>query len=261
MALRKIVKIDEQKCNGCGECIPGCPEGALRIVEGKARLVRDEYCDGLGACLGKCPQNAITIVEREAADFDEQAVAAHQLHDHRRSAKAHSRGPGAPGCPGAAVMDMGTEPATPAPSSDAEPTSALTQWPVQLHLVPVRAPFFDGADLLLAADCTPFALADFHGRLLRGRRILVACPKLDDTETYEQKLAAMLRENDIKALTVVHMEVPCCRGLVTLALKAVRLSGKDVPLKEITVTLRGRIQGPQKVHHHLAPEGVGGGMQ
>jgi len=242
MAVREIVRIDEEKCNGCGECVPNCPEGALKIVGGKAKLVRDQYCDGLGACLGTCPQDAITVIEREAEDFDEETVAARQSHGHHHPPDPHGHAAHAAGCPGAAVVDMCSDKDAAAPAGETGRPSALTQWPVQLHLVPTGAPFFEGADLLLAADCAPFAMADFHERLLRGRRLLIACPKLDDTTPYEEKLTAILRENEIRSLTVVHMEVPCCYGLVTLARRAAQLSGKDIPLEEVTVTLRGGVQ-------------------
>jgi len=255
MATRRIVQIDEAKCDGCGECIPNCPEGALKIIDGKARLVRDKYCDGLGACLGTCPQDAITIVEREAEDFDQDAVVAQQSHEHAHSLHEHKHAPHESGCPGAAVMDIssGQEADTETIRAGRRP-SALTQWPVQLYLVPSDAPFFDGADVLLAADCTPFALADFHERLLPGRKLLVACPKLDDTTIYEKKLTAILRENGIRSLTVVHMEVPCCYGLVMLARKAVQLSGKDIPVENVTVTLRGGVRENQEQVVRSAPQ-------
>ncbi len=235
MAVREIVQIDEEKCNGCGECIPNCHEGALRIIDGKARLIRDTYCDGLGACLGTCPQDAITIVEREAEDFDLQAVSVHQSRGGQHSA-------GAAGCPGAAMMDTVSDADANVPATGAGHGSALAQWPIQLHLVPPDAPFFDGADLLLAADCTPFALADFHERLLRGRRLLIGCPKLDDSAYYAEKLGAILNRNDIRSLTVVHMEVPCCFGLIELAKRALAASGKHVPVKEVIVSLRGQAE-------------------
>jgi Pyruvate/2-oxoacid:ferredoxin oxidoreductase delta subunit len=236
LTVRGIVRIDEEKCNGCGECIPRCDEGALRIVDGKARLVGDVYCDGLGACLGTCPQDAITIVQREADDFDEEAVREHLAREERPSPPP----PQECGCPGAALMQAQFEDEqTTAASSPQERPSALRQWPVQLTLVPVRAPFFDGADLLLAADCAPFALAGFHDRLLQGRRLLVGCPKLDDAEAYTQKLAEILKQNDVHSLTVVHMEVPCCHGLMGIARRAIARSGATLPLDEMIVSVRG----------------------
>jgi Fe-S-cluster-containing hydrogenase component 2 len=244
MAVRQIVEIDEEKCDGCGQCIPACAEGALKVVDGKARLVSDLYCDGLGNCLGVCPQDAIRVVEREADAFDEDAAAAHL----RRHTPNHAHGMGAHGaaCPGAALMDLTAgrkgNRTDAAQGQTGERPSALMQWPVQLHLAPVRAPFFDGADLLLAADCVPFALAGFHERLLAGRTLLVGCPKLDDAELYAKKLAAIFGQNDIRSLTVVHMEVPCCHGLTALAQTALAQSGKQVPLTEVTVTVRGEIR-------------------
>ena len=231
MAVRKIVTIDEERCNGCGECIPNCAEGALEIVDGKARLTADRYCDGLGACLGHCPQDAISVEEREAEVFDEEAVAERQ-----RQAK---QGPQAHACPGAAMMsfaapDYGAKAGGPLPS-------ALSQWPVQLHLVPAGAPFLNGADLLLCADCVPFALPDLHSELLAGHKLLVGCPKLDDTRAYLEKLTDILRENDVRSLTVAHMEVPCCHGLVRLAQRAVQDCGKEVPLRSVEVSVRGQL--------------------
>jgi len=225
MAVRKIVQIAEEKCNGCGECIPNCAEGALKIIDGKARLVSDRHCDGLGACLGTCPQGAIMIVEREADEFDEAAVGA--------------RADMPKGCvaPDAAPHTARTE-------QSAGP-SALSQWPVQLSLVPVNAPFLKGADVLLAADCVPFALADFHARLLRGRKLLIGCPKLDDCGPYVEKLAQILKQNDIRSLTVAHMEVPCCFGLIALAKRAAAESGKQVPVEEVILSVQGDVREPQ----------------
>jgi Pyruvate/2-oxoacid:ferredoxin oxidoreductase delta subunit len=236
MTVRKIVRIDEEKCDGCGQCIPNCREGALRVVDGKARLVSDRYCDGLGACLGVCPRDAITVIEREADEFDEQAVAAFHAVGGPHMRAAHG------GCPGAALMSFAAgDDAAPA-SEPSDSPSALRQWPVQLELVPVNAPFFDGADLLLVADCVPFAVADFHARFLRGRKLLVGCPKLDDTARYAAKLAAILKGNDIRSLTIVHMEVPCCFGLVALARRALAESEKQVPVQEVVVGVQGAVR-------------------
>lgn len=235
MATRKIVQIDEDKCNGCGECIPNCPEGALRIVDGKARLVSDTHCDGLGACLGTCPQDAISIVEREAEEFDEEAVA--ERMGHEEAGHPHH---GA--CPGAALMEFPEAAAHTRHKHNGPHETALSQWPVQLDLVPADAPLFDGADLLLAADCVPFAMADFHDRLLAGRKVLVGCPKLDDAARYEEKLTAILRQHHVKSLTVAHVEVPCCFGLMELAKRAVQASDSDVPVEEIVVSIRGEIK-------------------
>lgn len=243
MQTRKIVHIDESKCDGCGNCVPSCAEGAIRIVNGKARLVADVYCDGLGACLGECPQGAIQIVEREAAAFDEGAVHAH-LARSKASACAGS-------CPGTAAQSFGlplVEPrrgafaAAPAAVADDEAPSALGHWPIQLHLVPPGAGFLQGADLLLVADCVPFALPDFHARFLHGRAVVIGCPKLDDKGAYVQKLAAIFAQAAIRSLTVVHMEVPCCMGLVQIAHAARKASGVNVPLAETTISIRGQVQ-------------------
>ena len=238
MTKRKIVEIDERKCNGCGDCIPNCAEGAIQLIGGKARLVKDVYCDGLGACLGTCPQDAIRVVEREAEAFDEAAAKKRQAH----AREAHA------GCPGAALMDF-AQGADETEADAAEAPSALRQWPVQLMLVPPSAPFLDGADVLLAADCVPFAYAGFHSRLLPGKKLLVGCPKLDDAALYADKLAEMLRLNDIRSLTVAHMEVPCCYGLVALARRALAESGKAIPLEEVTISVRGDVvdRQPAKV--------------
>jgi Pyruvate/2-oxoacid:ferredoxin oxidoreductase delta subunit len=248
---RKIVRIDESKCTGCGQCVPSCAEGAIQIIDGKARLVSEIYCDGLGNCLGTCPEDAITIEEREADAFDEAAVHQHLKAQEKAAPVAggcpgtgvrHAVRPEAAfggGCPGTALREMRKAPPSPAECAHETP-SQLTHWPVQLKLVPPNAPFFQDADLLLAADCVPFALADFHTRFLSGRSVVVGCPKLDDAEYYAEKLAAILRESDVKSLTVVHMEVPCCFGLSHLARQALTASGKEIPLRDVTVTLDGR---------------------
>lgn len=251
MARRKIVQIDEEKCNGCGACIPNCAEGAIQLIEGKARLVSDTYCDGLGACLGTCPQDAIAVIEREADEFDEDAAMEHvreleQVRSPERS-QAHHAHTAHAGCPGAALMDFGASDAAEdaADSGENDAPSALRQWPVQLMLVPPVAPFLDGADVLLAADCVPFAYAGFHSRLLKGRKLLVGCPKLDDAGFYAEKLADILRQNDIRSLTVVHMEVPCCFGLMALAKRALAASGKSIPVEDVTIGVHGEVQETQ----------------
>ena len=250
--LRKIVKIDEEKCNGCGLCVPSCAEGAIQIIDGKARLVADNLCDGLGACLGDCPQDAITIEERDADVFDEVAVAEHlgESGGHAPAAPAHTGG----GCPSAQVQSFAPPAGGGCPSArpqqierpqPEERTSAvpapshLAQWPIQLHLVPPTAPFLRGADVLLAADCAPFAYAGFHAELLKGKALLIACPKLDNTAPYLDKLAAMIEQSQIRSLTVVHMEVPCCSGLVQLARQAVARSGRELPLETVCIGIRG----------------------
>ncbi len=253
---RVIVDIDETRCDGCGDCVPSCAEGAIRIVNGKARLVGDELCDGLGACLGECPQGAIRVVERDAAPFDEAAV-----ERHLGGASRHGPVPapaGAPprprlslsvmqpaaevqggGCPGARSVDLGparTPPAGPGPASP----SQLSHWPVQLGLVSAQAPWLAGADLLLAADCVPFAYADFHRDLLAGRRVLVGCPKLDDVQGYVGRLTEIFRTSRPRSVTVARMEVPCCGGIVWAAREAVRLSGVPLPISEVTVGVAGQ---------------------
>jgi NAD-dependent dihydropyrimidine dehydrogenase PreA subunit len=254
--MREIVRIDEDKCDGCGLCVPACAEGAIQIIDGKAKLLADNLCDGLGACLGHCPKDAIIIEKRAADEFDEEAVDHHLkaigrpplphpsvTPDPTPSAHAHAGGGGGGGCPSARLMHFA--PKAPAVVADDEPgnrPSELRQWPVQMHLVPPTAPFLQGADLLLAADCAAFAYADFHRDLLKGKALLIGCPKLDDGQAYLQKLTAMLQQNDIKRLTVVHMEVPCCSGLVMMARQAVAQSGKNVPLETIRVGVQGEIK-------------------
>lgn len=245
MVRRKIVQIDEEKCDGCGLCVPSCAEGAIQVIDGKARLVSDVYCDGLGACLGHCPQDAIRIEERDAEEFDEQAA-----HRHVETLKSSSSTHSHSGCPGAAVQNLlNVLPSSQRPrrSSAQEetaesPVSALGNWPVQLHLVPPHAPFLHEADLLLVADCVPFAYADFHRRFLRGKPVVIGCPKLDDAPAYVEKLAAILRQASIRSLTVVHMEVPCCMGLMRIAEAAVARVGRSVPLEEVTISIRGEVQ-------------------
>ncbi len=221
--IRKIVRIDEEKCNGCGACAAACHEGAIRMVAGKARLTREDYCDGLGDCLPACPTGAITFEEREAPAYDEAAV--------QREKQAAPAG----GCPGRQSRVLRREPLPAA--SDAQP-SQLSQWPVQIKLAPVRAEFFDGADLLVAADCTAYAYAAFHRDFIRGRITLIGCPKLDGVD-YSEKLRLILRENDVKSLTVVRMEVPCCGGLEKAAREALQASGKCLPWRVVTISTEG----------------------
>jgi len=233
--LRKIIKIDEEKCNGCGLCVPSCAEGALQIIDGKAKLVKEQYCDGLGACLGECPQGALTIEERKAEEFDEEA-AAHHLH-----AVAHE--PELPcGCPSANVARFQRRTAEPVESAPAGAiSSTLSHWPVQLTLVPPSAPFLQGADILLAADCVPFAYADFHREFLKDHALLLACPKLDDFGAHLSKLIAILRQAEPRSLTVVHMEVPCCSGLTYMAQKAIEASGVNVTMNDVTIGTMGDV--------------------
>ena len=231
MAVRNIVKIDEEKCTGCGQCTTACAEGAIQIVDGKARLVSDSYCDGLGACLGHCPEGAITVEPREAAEFDEEAVQKHLARPQKEQPMS--------ACPGMASHQFQRQPS---PESDAavqDIPSQLTHWPVQLALVSPTAPQFADADLLLAADCVPFAVGDFHRRFLKDHGLIVGCPKLDDAQFYIEKLAQILRSNNLRSLMVVHMEVPCCFGLTHIAREAIARSGKAMSFLDITVSLRG----------------------
>ncbi len=238
MAKRKIIKIDQEKCNGCGECIPNCPEGAIQIIDNKARLISDLFCDGLGACIGHCPQGAITIEEREVEKYDERRVMENIVKQDKNTIIAHYHGHA--GCPGAKVMEFKKKElaAADAPAAGAQ-ESQLGQWPIQLKLVPAFAPFLDNADILIAADCVPFAYADFHQDLLRGKVLLVGCPKFDDIELYTQKLSQMFEHNNIKSITYAHMEVPCCSGLIPVIQQAIGASGKNVPFHDATISIKG----------------------
>jgi ferredoxin len=259
-AIRKIVEIDEEKCDGCGLCVPSCAEGAIRIVNGKARLVAEKYCDGLGACLGECPRGAIRMVEREVEAFDEKAAM-----EHVRSAKgtaapapaASAHGcPSAAmhrfggGCPSARIRNFGERSAetrqVPAEARGASPEdapipSALTHWPVQIRLVPPHAPFLKNADLLIAADCTPMACGGFHRDFLEGKVVMMGCPKFDDMALYEERFRQIFAQAGVRSVTVLVMEVPCCQGLPALLKKVVRESGKTIPLEIVTVGLQGNI--------------------
>lgn len=235
--LRKIVRIDEEKCNGCGICVPACVEKALQIIDGKAKLISETYCDGLGACLGECPQGAITIEEREADEFDEEAVGHHMEERVPVAEKLPC------GCSSATVTQFEGQRGTEATPRTTQPQqSMLSHWPVQLTLVPASASFLQEADLVLAADCVPFAYADFHQDFIKDHAILVACPKLDDFQAHQRKLTDILRHSGVKSLTVVHMEVPCCSGLAHMAKQAIHLSGKDIPFKEVAVGIKGGLK-------------------
>jgi len=227
--VRKIVKIDEAKCDGCGWCIDACVEGALRIIDGKARLISENYCDGLGACLGGCPQNAITVEESEAEAFTGETP-----HENSTPVKAPFSG-----CPSARLLEF-DRPDAAATCTSTTPSS-LRHWPVQLALIPPSAPFLKGANLLLTADCVPFAMSSFHERLLQGYALAVACSKLDDCEAHLDKLSAILRVGGLKSLTVATMEVPCCSGLLYLARQALAASGSSIPLNHIVIGTRGEI--------------------
>ena len=238
---RKIITIDPELCNGCGLCVSACHEGALKLVDGKARLVSDSYCDGLGACLPECPTHAITIVEREAAAYDEAAVAAKQ------AAEKHTGGAPVPplvcGCPGKMAKTIARPPVTAAPvAGDAPfaPTSALGNWPLQIKLVPVSAPYLKKAALLIAADCTAFAYPDIHRRFMANKVTLIGCPKLDEGD-YAEKLTAILQANDIRSVTVLRMEVPCCAGIANATKQALLNSGKMIPWHVVTISTDGVI--------------------
>ncbi len=254
MAVREIVRIDEELCDGCGDCVPACAEGAIQIVDGTAKLVGEVLCDGLGACLGHCPQGAITVERREAEAFDESAVEAHLATLEApapRPAPSQATGRGG-GCPGSRAQSFGSGPFVPlgfsggAAATDAP--SRLRHWPVQLHLVPPTASFFEGADVVLAADCVAFAMGDFHGRFLAGRSLAIACPKLDaHQEVYLQKLVTMIDHAAIASLTVVVMEVPCCGGLVRLAQQAAAQASRQVPVRVAVVGTRGDVLAEQQL--------------
>ncbi|MFC1486817.1 ATP-binding protein [Thermoproteota archaeon] len=239
MVQRNIVKIDEKKCNGCGICIPACAEGAIQIIDGKARLIKDIYCDGLGACLGKCPQDAITIIQREAKEFDEKAAEEHVKRDQSvlKASPAHQ----APMvCPSVREMQFKNEPEEDPSSTITErKKSSLSTWPVQLKLMPPNASFLKNADLLIAADCVPFVYANFHEDMLKNRTLAIGCPKLDDVTLYRNKLVEIFRTADIRSVTVVNMEVPCCFGLNRLVQEAIELSGKSVPMRQETISIKG----------------------
>jgi len=234
--IRKVVKIDDEKCDGCGNCVLACAEGALQIIDGKARLISENYCDGLGDCLGECPQDAIIIEEREAEEFDEVAVEEH-LHS-----TAYVKDVLPCGCPSANVAQFEKRAVTlTKETGETIQQSRLTHWPVQLTLVPPFAPFLQGADIVLAADCSPFAYAGFHRDILKDNALLVACPKLDNFQAHQSKLTEILRQAEPKSITVVHMEVPCCSGLVHMARQAILDSGKDIPFEEITIGVHGNL--------------------
>ena len=235
--MRKIIKIDEEKCNGCGVCVPACAEGALQIIDGKAKLISEKYCDGLGACLGECPQGAITIEEKAAEEFDEKATKLHL--DEKEQAMEELPC----GCPATTVTQFERqETAETTPSAGTPQQSMLSHWPVQLTLVPPTAPFLQGTDLVLAADCVPFAYAGFHQDFIKDHAVLVACPKLDDFEAHLKKLTDILSRSSVRSLTVVHMEVPCCSGLAYMARQVIKLSGKDIPFNEVTVGIKGNLK-------------------
>lgn len=284
---RKIITIDDKKCNGCGVCIPDCAEGALQMIDGKARLISDLFCDGLGACIGSCPEGAISIEEREAEPYDETKVMAHIAKQGANTIRAHlahmqehgedeflregiaylvendievpseflqskcacddigeapgGQGPSGGGCPGARLMDLGKETSPGAQDPDPVGTrpSRLSQWPVQIMLIPPHAPFLNGADLLFAADCVPFAYPEFHEKLLKGRVCLIGCPKFDDAQHYLEKITEIFKLNDVKSIMIAYMEVPCCGGMVSIIEEALKASGKNIPLAKQKIGIKG----------------------
>jgi len=241
MAIRNIVKIDEEKCTGCGLCVNACAEGAIKIIDGKAKLVSEIYCDGLGACLGHCPEDAITIEQREAEEFDEEATNAYLAQEKKAEAQIDFV------CPGMAAKQLKTKTVPDNTSEAGAVPSQLGQWPVQLKLVSPKSPFFANADLLLVADCVPFAMGDFHNRFLKGHSIAVGCPKLDDVQFYIEKLAAILQANKLNSMAVIHMEVPCCSGLTYIAKQAIAQSNIDLDFEDITISLQGDVSRTETV--------------
>lgn len=241
---RKIIQIDEDLCNGCGNCILACAEGSLKIVDGVAKVISDNLCDGLGACLGECPEGALTIVEREAEEFDEQAVEAH-LAKHARQEKEEAPAPLACGCPSATIQTLvpkeKLEAATPM-SQDGEPaSSSLTHWPIQIRLIPPSAPFLKGADLLVLADCSAVTIPNLHQDLLKNRVVMLGCPKFDEAEMYVQRFTEIFETAGINSITTVYQEVPCCSGLPTIIARALTASGKMIPTQNLMVSAQGQV--------------------
>ncbi len=256
MAIRNIIEIDEEKCNGCGQCVNACVEGAIKMIDGKAKLVADVYCDGLGACIGDCPVDALKVVQREADEFDEVAVDAHLAtigrpaleHDAPQPAACQGAAPQSMphggGCPGSMARSMTT---TVTAETGKDRPSQLTNWPIQLHLASPMAPYFKNAKLKVVADCVPFALNGFHEKLLTGDPVVIACPKLDDTSPYVEKLTQIIAQNDLQSVTVVHMEVPCCTGIRMMIEQARDLSGVDVTINDVVVSISGEILSEREI--------------
>jgi len=246
--MRKIIEIDEERCDGCGLCVPACAEGALQIIDGKAKLVADKYCDGLGACLGDCPNDALRTIEREADAFDEEAV--EELLKSKAQEEKPTLGTLPCGCPSALVQTFKPQLMDRKelkPVSQPATQSALSHWPVQISLVPPKAPFLKGADLLISADCTPFTYPNFHQDFLKGRVVMVGCPKFDDVQGYIKKFVEIFHETDLKSITVVVMEVPCCQGLPMIVQKAMKLAGKKIPTEQVVISTRGKVLKKEKL--------------
>ncbi len=249
MSIRKIMKIDEDKCVGCGLCIPGCAEGAIKIIDGKAKLVSDNLCDGIGNCIGHCPVDAIEIIEREAEGFDKKAVEKHMEAKKESTPIKHTSKTHSCGCQGSKPMHIkrnkSQDIATGVSTGDVEIKirPQLSQWPVQLKLVPETASYFNDRELLITADCVPFAYPNYHLDLLKDKSVVIGCPKLDDIEFYINKLTNIIKLNDITGIVVAHMEVPCCNGIVMAADEALRRSGKDIKIKKVKIKIDGGIEG------------------
>lgn len=255
--LRKVIKIDEELCNGCGQCVPSCAEGAIQIIDGKAKLVADKFCDGLGACLGECPMGALSFEEREAEEFDMEAVESHlttmgrSLDEHNARQAAHGAPakpaggcPSGGGCPSARMFDFSDVEDDEDEADAPKLRSALRQWPVKLNLVSPTAPYFQDADLVLAADCTAFAYASMHPDFMKGKALAIGCPKFEDVGAYKEKLKGIILLGGIRSITVLHMEVPCCLGLLFAAQQAVAETGADIPLESIVISIRGEVKEP-----------------
>lgn len=235
MVMRNIVIIDEEKCDGCGKCVNACAEGAIQMIDGKAKLISETYCDGLGACLGHCPQDAITVEKKECSEFDEKAV-----EEHLKTQKAPPPAPAKAGfgCPGMAAKSFGNKSGT---KADGDVASQLGQWPIQFKLVSPAAPYFNNADLLIVADCVAFAMGDFHSKLLKDHSIIIGCPKLDETSSDVDKLAELFKTQKLNSLSVVHMEVPCCFGLRKIVEAAIEKSGVNPGFDDVTISIQGEV--------------------
>jgi len=252
--IRKIIEIDEEKCTGCGQCVTGCAEGALAIVDGKAKIVRDMFCDGLGACIGHCPEDALHIIEREADDFDEEAAMEHVRRTGGVAPQNHGHGGGHGGCPSAGMMRM--TPCDTANVPAAQAGSALSHWPVQIRLIPPHAPFLQDADLLIAGDCCPVATPDFHSRFLAGRTVMIGCPKFDNAGEYVERLTQVFSQNRINSVTVLEMEVPCCSGLSRIVGQALARSGRDIPATRAIVARDGKVSEERLAPATPSPVGL-----